>query len=709
MGQAQISTESDDEEVHKFKPDPLQPTLYAFGVKPKPKEDDVHKSIIEASTLQTVGNKILKRFKPLKENNKNKMLQKNNEMQTKIDKFVNRFSRPNKASEQTAIVSPLKTNSNFSRKHPNNISNELSTIIKLPAITNNESNNKNHNNTRTNSTPINKNTVKSPPKATTNFEPKFDEQIELSTNDKANLNTMIHNNMQFPAEINTSSSLINQNEPIVPSNKYEQHNETIGHNIETNMSIQNERCITADIPTIDLFPQKTLAHELKEDERLQKRKTNFLNGNEKNNKINEYARLKSVEKIKQMRTKSLVDSQTILDQSNYIEIYPSKKNFEKMIIEPELTNKNKNYNENDNKNKNENANKNRNEIQNNNGNDKKNENVKVENIKNSSYFKPFYRSARKFNQKKYKFYHNTNFYYNCKDYPYFSNANNKFYIRPQKSRKNNKFLEIKLQLNDNNLTKLYELLRKLKQYPNFNISKNYAGFNQIILKCKNQKVYNAVRKASKSWINYRIKPAYYQKIIEADRISLKNFICRKKENNELSNSPRLNENLTPLSGIYKIAKCKPDGNCMFRAVAIHILQNQSKHYIIRNTVVDYIAKNKDYFSEFIDDNFENYIGKLSQNGFWGGDVELQAIGEIYAKRIEIYRTDSASKNFVLSKSFHESISGVGEPIKLFFCDGHYDAIVQNQYNFRKRKYENRAVYYSYKGKDFRYRKVPFRF
>lgn len=64
--------------------------------------------------------------------------------------------------------------------------------------------------------------------------------------------------------------------------------------------------------------------------------------------------------------------------------------------------------------------------------------------------------------------------------------------------------------------------------------------------------------------------------------------------------------------------------------------------------MEYIQTEKEYFKNFIEGNFEDYIARKRTNGEWGDDVEIQAMSEIYDRPIEIYAYDTKPM-----KTFHE--------------------------------------------------------
>lgn len=83
-----------------------------------------------------------------------------------------------------------------------------------------------------------------------------------------------------------------------------------------------------------------------------------------------------------------------------------------------------------------------------------------------------------------------------------------------------------------------------------------------------------------------------------------------------------------------------DGNCLFRAISDQIYNGDQSHYdLIRQSCMDYIQSEKEFFVQFIiggEDNFSQYVDRKRQDGVWGDDIELQAMSEIYDSPIEIY-------------------------------------------------------------------------
>ena len=82
-----------------------------------------------------------------------------------------------------------------------------------------------------------------------------------------------------------------------------------------------------------------------------------------------------------------------------------------------------------------------------------------------------------------------------------------------------------------------------------------------------------------------------------------------------------------------------DGNCLFRAIAHQLFEDESKWNICRKDIVKYITSNKDYFELFMEDDekFDDYIDRMIQSGEWGGNHEIYAATQIYQVDIVIYQ------------------------------------------------------------------------
>ena len=82
-----------------------------------------------------------------------------------------------------------------------------------------------------------------------------------------------------------------------------------------------------------------------------------------------------------------------------------------------------------------------------------------------------------------------------------------------------------------------------------------------------------------------------------------------------------------------------DGNCLFSSISDQVYGTDKHSDIIREKCMDFIEKNKLFYSQFIEGGEKQmpaYITRKRKNGIWGDNVEIQALSDIYKRPIEIY-------------------------------------------------------------------------
>ena len=124
---------------------------------------------------------------------------------------------------------------------------------------------------------------------------------------------------------------------------------------------------------------------------------------------------------------------------------------------------------------------------------------------------------------------------------------------------------------------------------------------------------------------------------------------------------------------YALHLIKRDGNCLFSSISDQVYGTDKHNKIIREKCMDYIEKNKSFFSQFIEGGeakIKSYIERKRKNGIYGDNIEIQALSEIYNRPIEIYnQIDKPMKTF--SKDDFDKRF----PIKISYFNGHYNSIV----------------------------------
>lgn len=96
---------------------------------------------------------------------------------------------------------------------------------------------------------------------------------------------------------------------------------------------------------------------------------------------------------------------------------------------------------------------------------------------------------------------------------------------------------------------------------------------------------------------------------------------------------------------------RPDGHCLYSAVADQLnVQGLSittgsvepgKHdyKVVRRVAADFMAKNPDDFSPFLEEPLDDYIVKVRDTAQWGGQLELSALSRAYRVAINVLQGD----------------------------------------------------------------------
>lgn len=92
----------------------------------------------------------------------------------------------------------------------------------------------------------------------------------------------------------------------------------------------------------------------------------------------------------------------------------------------------------------------------------------------------------------------------------------------------------------------------------------------------------------------------------------------------------------------EVEKIDADGACLFRAFLDQIGRSQEEHEKLRNEICDFLEKKADEFAAFVEEPFHAYVDKMRQVAVWGGDVEIQALVQVYKVHIWIYQPSQKS-------------------------------------------------------------------
>jgi len=124
---------------------------------------------------------------------------------------------------------------------------------------------------------------------------------------------------------------------------------------------------------------------------------------------------------------------------------------------------------------------------------------------------------------------------------------------------------------------------------------------------------------------------------------------------------------------YIIKKMGEDGACLFRAVADQLFGDQEMHQCVRAQCMDYIVANADYYSQYITEDFDDYVSRKRTPQVHGNHLEIQAMSEMYSRPIHIYCYSAEPIN--IFQQLHRTDSSLSVPIRLCYHRGvHYNSL-----------------------------------
>jgi len=111
-----------------------------------------------------------------------------------------------------------------------------------------------------------------------------------------------------------------------------------------------------------------------------------------------------------------------------------------------------------------------------------------------------------------------------------------------------------------------------------------------------------------------------------------------------------------------------------RAVADQIFGDAEMHDQIRERVMNYMWAERDHFSQYVTEDFSEYIKRKRRNTVYGNNLEIQAIGELFNRPIEIYRFQNGT--VVKQNLFHDTYKTDNPSIRLSYHNGnHYNSVI----------------------------------
>jgi hypothetical protein len=96
-----------------------------------------------------------------------------------------------------------------------------------------------------------------------------------------------------------------------------------------------------------------------------------------------------------------------------------------------------------------------------------------------------------------------------------------------------------------------------------------------------------------------------------------------------------------------------EGNCLFRCIAVYIFNDAERHQQVRRVfsffvpfsnfqdIVDYIQQNSGKYGEFLTEEIDDYLDRLSRDGTWGDHFAIDAASNVYTAEFIIVESHEA--------------------------------------------------------------------
>ena len=79
------------------------------------------------------------------------------------------------------------------------------------------------------------------------------------------------------------------------------------------------------------------------------------------------------------------------------------------------------------------------------------------------------------------------------------------------------------------------------------------------------------------------------------------------------------------------------------SLADQVYGDQEMHQGIRQQCMDYMMKNRDYFSQYVTEDFTAYVNRKRSDHCHGNHLEIQAMSEMFNRAIQVYHYSTGRK------------------------------------------------------------------
>jgi len=122
----------------------------------------------------------------------------------------------------------------------------------------------------------------------------------------------------------------------------------------------------------------------------------------------------------------------------------------------------------------------------------------------------------------------------------------------------------------------------------------------------------------------------------------------------------------------KIYPVSDDGNCLFRSISYQVHGTVDKYADVRQQIVNYIRSASEDYINFVTEDFDYYLTKMSCDGEYGTNLEVQASVEVFNRPMEVYSDESGAEPMNIFQGDYY----FNKPIRVSYHRGnHYNAVI----------------------------------
>jgi len=101
-----------------------------------------------------------------------------------------------------------------------------------------------------------------------------------------------------------------------------------------------------------------------------------------------------------------------------------------------------------------------------------------------------------------------------------------------------------------------------------------------------------------------------------------------------------------------------------------VYNNSDLHSLVRTQCVKYMRSEQRYFSDFIADDFQDYLAQMELDGVWGDQPEIQAASELYNRPVQVFAYS------LTPLRTYNSTDSSAPPIRLsYHFNSHYNSLM----------------------------------